>query len=68
MAVGQAGPAGGGGPRTKLATETRPDLPNVHPVHRAEDLTGGGREARIVLGDQCYSLRITRAGKLILTK
>lgn len=52
----------------KLATETRPDLPNVHPVHRAEDLTGGGREARIVLGDQCYSLRITRAGKLILTK
>lgn len=38
------------------------------PVHRAEDLTAGGTQARIVLGDQVYSLRITRAGKLILTK
>lgn len=38
------------------------------PVHRAEDLTGGGCEARILLGEQQYTLRITRAGKLILTK
>ncbi len=38
------------------------------PVHRAEDLTRGGVQARIVLGEQVYSLRITRAGKLILTK
>ncbi|MDF0603340.1 hemin uptake protein HemP [Psychromarinibacter sp. C21-152] len=38
------------------------------PVHQAEALTGGGREAKIVLGDQVYTLRITRAGKLILTK
>lgn len=38
------------------------------PAHRAEDLTGGGNQALIVLHDQVYSLRITRAGKLILTK
>jgi hemin uptake protein HemP len=38
------------------------------PYHRAEDLLGGRGEARIVLGDQVYTLRITRAGKLILTK
>jgi hemin uptake protein HemP len=38
------------------------------PVHDAEDLTAGGAVARIVLHGQVYSLRITRAGKLILTK
>ncbi|GGD23124.1 hemin uptake protein HemP [Sinisalibacter lacisalsi] len=38
------------------------------PRHRAEDLLGGCGEARIVLGDQVYTLRVTRAGKLILTK
>jgi len=38
------------------------------PQYRAEDLLGGRGEARIVLGDQVYTLRITRAGKLILTK
>ncbi|MES2550906.1 MAG: hemin uptake protein HemP, partial [Pseudomonadota bacterium] len=31
-------------------------------------LTEGGSLARIVLDGQVYSLRITRAGKLILTK
>lgn len=41
------------------------DLP---PMHRAEDLMAGGNVAQIVLGDQVYTLRITRAGKLILTK
>ncbi len=40
----------------------------VLPAHRAEDLTSGGRLAHIALGDQVYTLRITRAGKLILTK
>ncbi len=40
----------------------------VLPAHRAEELTGGGRLAHIALGDQVYTLRITRAGKLILTK
>lgn len=38
------------------------------PVHRAEHLLLGRGEARIVLGDQVYVLRLTRAGKLILTK
>ena len=38
------------------------------PTYRAEDLTTGGNQARIVLGSQTYNLRITRAGKLILTK
>ena len=38
------------------------------PSYAARDLTGGGDQAQIVLGDQTYTLRITRAGKLILTK
>jgi hemin uptake protein HemP len=38
------------------------------PVHRAEDILEGGAEARILLADQVYVLRLTRAGKLILTK
>ena len=38
------------------------------PAHQAEILTGGGNLAHITLGDQIYTLRITRAGKLILTK
>ena len=38
------------------------------PLHRAEDLTSGGRTAKIMLGDSLYTLRITRQGKLILTK
>lgn len=38
------------------------------PTYRAEDLCAGGIEARILLGDQFYTLRITKAGKLILTK
>lgn len=38
------------------------------PVHDATQLTAGGVQARIVLHGQVYALRITRAGKLILTK
>lgn len=38
------------------------------PVHRAEDILSGATTARIVLGNQTYVLRLTRAGKLILTK
>lgn len=38
------------------------------PIHNAESLTGDNGLARIVLNDQLYTLRITRAGKLILTK
>jgi hemin uptake protein HemP len=38
------------------------------PLHLARDLTAGGAQARIDLDGQVYSLRITRQGKLILTK
>lgn len=38
------------------------------PAYNARDLTEGGDQARIVLDGQIYTLRITRAGKLILTK
>lgn len=38
------------------------------PTHDALHLTQGGAQARIVLAEQIYTLRITRAGKLILTK
>ncbi|MEM8979782.1 MAG: hemin uptake protein HemP [Pseudomonadota bacterium] len=38
------------------------------PIYDANDLTQGGDLARIKLDDQVYTLRITRAGKLILTK
>lgn len=41
---------------------------NGLPVHDAQRLTLDGNQALIVLNDQVYNLRITRAGKLILTK
>ena len=41
---------------------------NLTPIHDATRLTGDNGLAPIQLGDQLYTLRITRAGKLILTK
>ena len=38
------------------------------PMHDARSLTSGGTQARIALDGQIYTLRITRQGKLILTK
>lgn len=38
------------------------------PIYDANSLTDGGSLANIQLGEQVYTLRITRAGKLILTK
>jgi len=38
------------------------------PLHDAHDLTGPQGQARIALDGQVYMLRITRSGKLILTK
>jgi hemin uptake protein HemP len=38
------------------------------PTYRARDLMEDGDVAQIVLDDQTYTLRVTRAGKLILTK
>ena len=43
-------------------------VPQDLPLHDAEQLTLGGAQARIALNGQIYFLRITRAGKLILTK
>ncbi|HRO15247.1 MAG TPA: hemin uptake protein HemP [Paracoccus sp. (in: a-proteobacteria)] len=45
-----------------------PAIPQRLPQHDATALTGGGNQALILLGDQVYNLRITRMGKLILTK
>lgn len=50
------------------AKETMSLARNTLPTYEAEDLTKGRDQARIILGDQTYTLRITRAGKLILTK
>lgn len=41
---------------------------NDTPVLDAQQITGDNGLARIVLNEQIYTLRITRAGKLILTK
>ncbi|MFT3687537.1 hemin uptake protein HemP [Paenirhodobacter sp.] len=40
----------------------------VLPAHDARALTEGGSLAHIALDGQIYTLRITKAGKLILTK
>jgi hemin uptake protein HemP len=38
------------------------------PRHDARSLTDGGRAAEIALDGKTYTLRITKQGKLILTK
>ncbi|MEE2860999.1 MULTISPECIES: hemin uptake protein HemP [Paracoccus] len=55
---------------TRPADFTRPGTSILSriPHHDATQLTGGGNQAMIVLDEQVYQLRITRAGKLILTK
>ncbi len=45
-----------------------PEDAQALPVHDARDLTDGGVLAQIKLDEQLYTLRITRQGKLILTK
>lgn len=50
------------------AEKTVAQLLRETPVHDALDLTEGGVTTRIRLDDQIYTLRITRAQKLILTK
>lgn len=42
--------------------------PLESPIYDAQRLVGTQGIATIVLNDQFYTLRITRAGKLILTK
>ncbi|WP_407495571.1 hemin uptake protein HemP [Pseudooceanicola sp. MF1-13] len=43
-------------------------MTEVPVTHDAHDLIPHGSLAQIVLDDKTYVLRITRAGKLILTK
>ncbi len=47
--------------------DDKTDDPSV-PIYQATELMQGGGTALIKLGTQEYTLRITRAGKLILTK
>jgi len=47
---------------------TRLREPDPRPRHDARLLTQGGPEAEILLDGMRYVLRITRQGKLILTK
>ncbi|WP_227267821.1 hemin uptake protein HemP [Roseobacter weihaiensis] len=53
-----------------MSAVTQLDEPYVDkvPVYDARELTQDGDLARIKLSDQVYTLRITRTGKLILTK
>jgi hemin uptake protein HemP len=52
---------------TPRAPDTPPNMP-PSPRHDARALTAGGRAAEIALDGRTYTLRITRAGKLILTR
>ena len=50
--------------RAEMISAPSQDLP----AYSASDLTNGGDQAHIVYEGKIYTLRITRAGKLILTK
>jgi hemin uptake protein HemP len=50
------------------ARTAAPARPVEIPTWQARALTEGGPLAQIVLDDKCYALRITRQGKLILTR
>lgn len=54
--------------RLKTVHSTNGKMSHSIPLHRAQSLTDGGNIAHIDLDGQTYILRITRAGKLILTK
>jgi hemin uptake protein HemP len=45
-------------------------VPAAAPVRRldSQQLLGASREVEIIHGSQCYRLRLTSLGKLILTK
>jgi hemin uptake protein HemP len=56
-------------PDTATDSSSHSDRGDAQPrILPAEDLFQGQREVWIQLGDQRYRLRITAAGKLILTK
>lgn len=53
---------------TNVRPMTTRRQPEDRPCHDARLLTEGGHEAEILLDGMRYVLRITRQGKLILTK
>lgn len=56
-------------PRPTDPSRTPPaPRPASDPIYDAQQLVGTDGAAKIVLDDKTYTLRITRAGKLILTK
>lgn len=54
--------------RITLTERQAPTDTNSVPIYDAELLVDGGRKAAIVLGEQIYTLQITKQGKLLLTK
>ena len=53
---------------TPTSTPPQPLVGTGQPVHDARALTGREGTAFILLDGKTYTLRITKAGKLILTK
>jgi hemin uptake protein HemP len=53
--------------RSPVADAARSDSREPRRV-RSDDLLGGSQEIEIVHRSQCYRLRVTSLGKLILTK
>lgn len=54
---------------TVMSEETvKPQKTLTLPVHHVRDLVGPDGRATLMLEDDRYTLRITRTGKLILTK
>ncbi|WP_083225431.1 hemin uptake protein HemP [Neptunicoccus sediminis] len=53
-------------PANEPASSSLPD--DGQPVYDARKMLAGNATARIQLDDQTYILRLTRQGKLILTK
>jgi hemin uptake protein HemP len=59
------------GGRSAMPQASSPAPPSqAEPLRRlsSRDLLGASREIEIVHGSQCYRLRLTSLGKLILTK
>ena len=51
-----------------LSSPPQPSSSSEIITYLARDLIQNGQTVKIVLDEQTYTLRITRAGKLILTK
>mgnify|MGYP001990040787 CR=1 FL=1 len=51
-----------------LSSPPQPSSSSEILTYSARDLIQNGQTVQIVLDEQTYTLRITRAGKLILTK